>query len=113
MLTESREAMTRRKSSQIAAFASLSSPQFNANPFLAVAGTRSFCWLRPTSPARVAMAPAPRLWKSAEYSNQFCRMADLESVAFELKRDCAHLASRSRHAAGRAPHREGQAGTSS
>jgi hypothetical protein len=34
MLTESREAMSLRKSSQILAIASLSSPQFDANPFL-------------------------------------------------------------------------------
>jgi hypothetical protein len=34
MLTESREAMSFRKTSQILAIASLSSPQFNANRFL-------------------------------------------------------------------------------
>jgi hypothetical protein len=37
MLTESREAMNLRRSSQILAIASLSLPQLNANPFLGMA----------------------------------------------------------------------------
>jgi hypothetical protein len=39
MLTASREAMNLRKSSQIPATASLSPPQFDANPFLPVTAT--------------------------------------------------------------------------
>jgi hypothetical protein len=61
--------MNLRKASQIAANASLSSPQFDANPFYIDSGNV------PDLPALtrwyvVAMAPAPRLWESAGYSNQ-------------------------------------------
>jgi hypothetical protein len=44
MLTESREAMKLHKSSQMPALASLSSPQFDANPFLPPAAMCPFCW---------------------------------------------------------------------
>jgi hypothetical protein len=68
MLTESREAMNPRKSSQIAAIASLSSPQFDAKAISAASGNVPD--LAALTHIVVAMAPAPRLWESAGYSNQ-------------------------------------------
>jgi hypothetical protein len=51
MLTESREAMNLRKSWQILAIASLSSPQFDANPFLPIAAMCPVYRPKLTSPA--------------------------------------------------------------
>jgi hypothetical protein len=62
--------MNLRKSLQ--AMASLSSPQFDANPFLRRA---SMCPIyQPESPSTVAgtMAPARPLCESKEYSGQLC-----------------------------------------
>src|SRR5258707_11356614 len=49
MLTESREAMNLREQKQILAIASLSSPQFAANPFLLIAAMCPIYGLRLTS----------------------------------------------------------------
>jgi hypothetical protein len=61
-----------RKRKQILAIASLSSPQFNANPFLrpAVLWAVFRAFLLPRRV--VAMAPEPPLWDFAGYSNQVC-----------------------------------------
>jgi hypothetical protein len=70
MLTESREAMGFHKQEQILALASLSSPHFDANPFLLPGAMCRFAGLNSLVRRVVSMAPAPRLWESAGYSNQ-------------------------------------------
>ena len=70
MLTELRDATGPRKQKQILAIASLSSPHFDANPFLRLATMCPVFRPFPLYPDGVAMAPEPRLWKSARYSNQ-------------------------------------------
>jgi len=71
--------MSLRSSSQILAIASLSSPQFDANPFLPPAAMCPICWGFPHRGVET-MAPELRLWESADYSNQVSDDADLERV---------------------------------
>jgi hypothetical protein len=60
--------MNPRNSSQIAAIASLSSPLINAKAISAASGNVPD--LAALIHVDMAIAPAPRLWESARYSNR-------------------------------------------
>jgi hypothetical protein len=70
MLTESREAMNLRNQAQNLAIASLSSPQFDANPFLPPAAMCPFYRCKLPLSCVAAMVLAAPLWESTADSNQ-------------------------------------------